>query len=151
MSLQVLWYLPRGQGFHLFGHVWNMISEVIREADELEHFVLSRGLRKVKDLQSLLLGERGACRGDEVTDAFDLRETELGFLRVDSDVLSAKTLEYSLDVTEELRFGFAVYEYSVDLYFAYFVNKSVEDLVLHTALKVRTSSFQSYINSCPLL
>jgi hypothetical protein len=31
-----------------------MISEVIREADELEHFLLSRGLRKVKDLQSLL-------------------------------------------------------------------------------------------------
>ena len=86
-----------------------------------------------------------------MTDVFDLRETELGFLGVDSDVLSAKALEYSLDVTEELRFGFAVYEYIVDLYFAYFVNKSVEDLVLHTALKVRTSSFLSYSNSCPLL
>ena len=48
-----------------------MLSELIREADELEHHLLSRGLRKVKDLQWLLRGERGACRGDEVTDVFD--------------------------------------------------------------------------------
>ena len=120
-------------------------------ADELEHFLLSRGLRKVKVLQSLLWDERFACRGDEVTDVFDLRETKLGFLGVDSDILIAKTLKYSSDVTEELRFGFAVYEYIVDVYLADFVNKSIEDLVLHTALKVRTSSFLSYSNSCPLL
>ena len=93
-----------------------MISEVIREADELEHLLLSRGLRKVKDLQSLLWGERGACRGDEVTDVFDLWETKLCFLGVDSDILSAKALEYSSDITEELRVGFAVYEYIVDVY-----------------------------------
>jgi hypothetical protein len=92
-----------------------MISEVIREADELEHFLLSRGLRKVKDLQSLLWGERGVCRGDEVTDVFDLWETKLGLLGGDSDVRSAKALEYLSDVTEELRFGFAVYEYIVDV------------------------------------
>ena len=66
-----------------------MISEVIREADELEHFLLSRGLRKVKALQSLLWVARGACRGDEVTDVFDLWETKLCFLGVDSDILSA--------------------------------------------------------------
>ena len=72
-----------------------MISEVIREADELEHLLLSRGLRKVKDLQSLLWGERGACRGDEVTDVFDLWETKLCYLGVESDILSAKALEYS--------------------------------------------------------
>ena len=48
----------------------------------------------------------------------------------------AKALEYLSDVTEELRFGFSV-------------NKSVEDLVLHTALKVRASSFQSHSNPCP--
>jgi hypothetical protein len=42
------------QGFHL--------SEVITEADKFEHFLFSRGLRKVKDLQSLLWDERGACR-----------------------------------------------------------------------------------------
>ncbi len=100
------------QGFHHFGHVWNMISEVIREADELEHFLLSHGLRKVKDLQSLLWGERGACCGNEVTDVFDLRESKLGFLGVDS-VLSKKALQYSTDVTEELRFGFAVYDYII--------------------------------------
>ena len=67
-----------------------MILEVIREADELEHLFLSRGLRKVKDLQSLLWGERGACRGNEVTDVFDLWETKLCFRGVDSDILSAK-------------------------------------------------------------
>jgi len=44
----------------------NMISEVIRETDELQHFLLSRGLRKVKDFQSLLWGEGDACRGDKV-------------------------------------------------------------------------------------
>ncbi len=65
-----------------------MIAEVIREADELGHLLLSRGLRKVKDLQSLLWGERGTCRGDEVTDVFDLWETKLGLLGVDSDVRS---------------------------------------------------------------
>ena len=75
-----------------------MISEVMREADELEQFLLSRGLRKVNDLQSLLWGERGACRGDKVSDVFDLRETKLGFLRVDSDILSAKALVYPSDV-----------------------------------------------------
>ena len=54
------------QGFHHFDHLRNMISEVIRETDELRHFLLSRGLRKVKDFQSLLWGERGAFRGDKV-------------------------------------------------------------------------------------
>ena len=39
-------------------------------------------------------------------------------LGVESDVRSAKALEYLSDVTEELRFGFAVYEYIVDVYFA---------------------------------
>ena len=60
-----------------------------------------------------------------MTDVFDLWETKLCFLRVDSDILSAKALEYSSDVTEEPRFGFAVYEYIIDVYFAYFVYKSV--------------------------
>ena len=64
-----------------------------------------------------------------MTDVFDHWETKLGSLGVDSDVRSAKALEYSSDVTEELRFGFAVYERIVDVYFAYFINKSVEDLV----------------------
>ena len=64
-------------------------GDEVTEADELEHLVLSRGLRKVKDLQSILWGERGACRGDEVTDVFDLWETKLCFLGVDSDILSA--------------------------------------------------------------
>ena len=94
-----------------------------------------------KDLQSLLWGERGACRGDEVTDVFDLWETKLCFLGIDSDILSVKALEYSLDITEELRVGLAVYEYIVDVYLTDFMNKSIEDLVLHTALKVRARSF----------
>ena len=72
-----------------------------------------------------------------MTDVFDLRETKLGFLGVDSDILSAKALEYLSDVTEELRVGFAVYVYIIDVYFAYFANKSIEDHILHTALKVR--------------
>ena len=101
-----------------------MISEIIREADELEHLLLSRGL----------------SRGDEVTDVFDLWETKLCFLGVDSDILSAKALEYSSDITEELRFGFAVYEYIVDVYLADFVNKSIE-----------ARSFQSHSNPCPLV
>ena len=85
------------QGFHHIGHVRNMISEVIRQADELGHLLLSRGLRKVKDLQSLLWGERGACRRDEVTDVFDPWETKRGLLGVESDVRSAKALEYLSD------------------------------------------------------
>ena len=56
-----------------------------------------------------------------MTNVFDLWETKLCFLGVDSDVLSAKALEYSSDITEELRFGFAVYEYIVDVYLADFV------------------------------
>ena len=86
-----------------------------------------------------------------MTNVFDLWETKLCFLGVDSDILSAKALEYSSDITEELRFGFAVYEYIVDVYLADFINKSIEDLVLHTALKVRTRSFQSHSNPCPLV
>ena len=42
-------------------------------------------------------------------------------LGVESDVRSVKVLEYLSDVTEELRIGFAVYEYIVDVYFAYSV------------------------------
>ncbi len=79
-----------------------------------------------------------------MTGVFDLWETKLGSLGVDSDVRSAQALEYLSDVTEELRFGFAVYEYIA-------VNKSVEDLVRHTELKVRASSFQSHSNPCPLV
>ena len=48
-----------------------------------------------------------------MTDVFDLWETKLGFLGVNNDVLSKKALEYSSDVTEELLFGFAVYEYII--------------------------------------
>ena len=66
-----------------------------------------------------------------MTDLFDLLETKFGFLRVNSGILSAKVLEYSSYV-EELYFGFTVY-------FAYLVAKTVEDIVLHTALKVRVS------------
>jgi hypothetical protein len=65
-------------------------------------------------------------------------------LGVASDVRSAKALEYWSDVTEELRCGFAVYDYIA-------VNKSVEDLVLHTAFKGRASTFQSQSNPCPLV
>ncbi len=79
-----------------------------------------------------------------MTNVFDLWETKLGSLGVDSDVRSAQALEYLSDVTEELHFGFAVYEYIA-------VNKSVEDLALHTALKVRASSFRSHSNPCPLV
>ena len=86
-----------------------------------------------------------------MTNVFNLWETKFSLLGVDSDVLSAKALEYLSDVTEELRFRFAVYKYIADVYFAYTVNKSVEDLVLHTALKVRASSFQSHSNPCPLV
>ena len=91
------------------------------------------------------------CCEVEVTDVFDPWETKRGLFGVESDVRSAKALESLSDVTEELRFGFAVYEYVVDVYFAYFVSKSVEDLVQHTALKVRASSFQSHSNPCPLV
>ena len=116
-----------------------MISEVVHEADELEHFLLSRRLRKVEDLLALLWSERGTCRGDELTDVFDLLEIQFGFPGVDSDLLRAQALEHSLCVGEEVWVGFA---YIVDVYFA------IEDLVLHTALKVRTSSFQSHSNPC---
>ena len=47
------------------------------------------------------------------------------FLGVDSDILSAKALEYSSDITEELRAGFAVYEHIVDVYLADFINKTL--------------------------
>ena len=50
-----------------------------------------------------------------MTDVFDLRETKLGFLGVNSNILSAKAFEYSSDVTEEFRVGFAVYKYIEDL------------------------------------
>ena len=79
-----------------------------------------------------------------MTDVFDLFETQFGFPGVDSDLLSAKALEHSSCVGEEVLIGFAVYEYIVDVYFAYLVDKAVENLVLHTALKVRASSFQSH-------
>ena len=64
-----------------------MISEVGYEADGLEHFLLTRRLRKVDDLLVLLWSERGTSRGDEVTDVFDLLETQFGFPGVDSDLL----------------------------------------------------------------
>ena len=52
-----------------------------------------------------------------MTDVFDLLETQFGFLGVDSDLLRAQALEHSSCVGEEVRVGFAVYEYIVDVYF----------------------------------
>ena len=83
-----------------------------------------------------------------MTNVFDLNETQFGFPGVDSDLLRAQALETSLCVGEEVWVGFAVYEYIVD---AYFVDKAFEDLVLHTVLKVRASSFQSHSNPCSLV
>ena len=60
------------KGFHQIGHVQYMISEVIHESDGLKNCFLNRGLGKVKDLQALLWSECGSCRGDEVTNVFDL-------------------------------------------------------------------------------
>jgi hypothetical protein len=139
------------QRFCHLGHVRRMISEVVHEAEELEHLLLSGRLRKVQNLQALLWSERGPSRGDEVTDVFDLLETQFGFPGVDSDLLRAQALEHSPCVGEEVGVGLAVYEYIVDVDFANFVDKSLEDLVLHTALKVRASSFQSHSNPCPLV
>jgi hypothetical protein len=73
------------------------------------------------------------------------------FPGVDSDFLSVKALEHSSCVGEEVWIGFAVYEYIVGVYFAYLVDKAIENLLLHTALKVRTSSFQSHSNPCSLV
>ncbi len=42
-------------------------------------------------------------------------------------------------------------EHIVDVDLAYFVDQAVKDLVLHSALKVRASSFQSHGNSVPLV
>ena len=82
-----------------------------------------------------------------MTDVFDLLETMLGFLGVDGDVLSAKALEYSSDVTEELRFGFAVYEYIVDVYLADFVNESIEDLNTRTHTHIINAGHKSELSS----
>ena len=49
-------------------------------------------------------------------------------LGVESDVRSVKVLEYLSDVTEELRIGFAVYEYIVDVYFAYSLTSPLRTL-----------------------
>ena len=68
-------------------------------------FLLSRGLRIVKDLQSLLWGERGAYRRDEVTNVFDLRDTKFDFLGVSSDILSAKALEYFRIFHKQVHWG----------------------------------------------
>ena len=54
-----------------------------------------------------------------MTDVFDLLETQLCFPGVDSYLLSAKVLEHSSCIGEEVSVGFAVYEYIVDVYFAY--------------------------------
>ena len=86
-----------------------------------------------------------------MTDVFDLLETQFGFPGVDSNLLRAQALEHSPCVGEEVGVGLVVYEYIVDVDFANFVDKSLDDLVLHTALKVRASSFQSHSNPCPLV
>ena len=58
-----------------------------------------------------------------MTDVFDLLETQFGFPGVDSDLLRAQELEHSSCVGEDVWVGFAVYEYIVDVYFAYFLDK----------------------------
>ena len=101
-----------------------MILEVIRESDELEHFLLSRALGKVEDLQALLWSEWGARCGDEVTDLFHLLETQFCFPRVNRHVQIAKAIKHFVDV---------------DL--AYFIDQAVKGLALHIALKVKLAPF----------
>ena len=60
-----------------------------------------------------------------MTDVFDLLETQLCFPGVDSDLISAKTLGHSSCVGEEVWVDFAMYEYIVDVYFAYLVDQAV--------------------------
>ena len=68
------------------------------KAVELEHFFLSRRLRKAQDLQALLWSKRGTSK---VTDVFDL---------LDSNLFSAYALEHSSCVGEEVSVVFAVIE-----------------------------------------
>ena len=79
-----------------------------------------------------------------MANVFDLLETQLCFPGVDSDLFSAKALEHSSCIGEEVFIGLAVYEYIVDVYFTYVVDKAVGDLAPHAALKVRASPLQSH-------
>ena len=84
-----------------------------------------------------------------MTDVFNLLETQFGFSGVDSNFLVAKAIQHSACVIEILWLRFFVDEHIVDVDLAYFVDQA--DLVLHTALKVKASSFQSHGNPVPLV
>ncbi len=60
--------------------------------------------------------------------AFNLLETQFGFSGIDSNFLVAKAIQHSACVIETLWLRFSVDEHQADL-------------VLHTALKVKVSSF----------
>ena len=68
-----------------------------------------------------------------------------------SNLLIAKAIEHSTCVIEKLWIRFAVDEYIIDVDIAYFVDHAVKDLVLHSALKVRSGPSQSHGNPVPLV
>ena len=86
-----------------------------------------------------------------MTNVFDLREAEFGLPGVGAHVVLAKSFEDLAEIGEECLWVGGVYEYIIDVYFAYAIDKSYEDLVRHTALKVRASSFQSHSHPGPLI
>jgi hypothetical protein len=76
-------------------------------------------LRKVKDLQALLWSERGTCRGDEVADAFNLREAAIFLERRRSNTRRV------------LRRNSGSVLPCIDVYSTDVVDEAVENLVLH--------------------
>jgi hypothetical protein len=78
-----------------------------------------------------------------VTNVFNLCETQFRFTGINSKGGQTRAVK--------LWIGFAVDEYTVDVDLAYFIDQAVKDLVLHSALKARTGSYQSHDNSVPMV
>jgi hypothetical protein len=86
-----------------------------------------------------------------VTNVFNFCETQFYFPGVDSNVLIEQAIKHTTCVIKKFWIRLAMDEYIVDVDLVYFIDQAVKDLVLHSALKVRASSFQSHGNSVPLV
>ena len=96
-----------------------MIAEVIRQSNELQKCLLSFWKWEVKDLKTLLFGKGGARAGYQMSNIFNLLETESCLCWVGGDFLFTKPSQYLASIAEVFIISRTMYQYIVYIYLAY--------------------------------
>jgi hypothetical protein len=126
-----------------------MVAEVLRQSNELTKYLLSFWQWEVKDLKTLLFGEWGSRAWYQVSNIFNLLETESCLCWVGCDSLFTKPYQYLASIIEVFIINRSMYQYIVYIYLAYACDIARQYFIGHTTLKERAWTLETHGYSVP--